>query len=156
MIALVVALVAWPPPQPLCAAADQFLRTDRRMATVVEADTIDDWRTRQRLVGCRLSAAGGTTRGVQAEAVGFFERVRASGWVRTPEPRDAPNEGSLRFRHDGADCLFNVYGDAMRMTDAEAQAGERRPLAPGEARYHVYVMCLPAMPAAARETVGPR
>jgi hypothetical protein len=142
------------PSLPLCIDADRFLRTDRQLGTVVEADTVDDWRTRQRLSGCRISAAGGTTRGVQAEAVAFYERVRASGWVRTPDPRDAPNEGSLRFRQGSADCLFNVYGDAMLMTDAEAQAEERRPLSAGERRYHVYVMCLPALPAAARDTVG--
>lgn len=139
-------------PQPLCAAANAFLREDRAMATVVEADTIDDWRTRKRVVGCRISAAGGTPRGVQAEAVGFFERVRAVGWVRTPDPRDAPTEGSLRFRSGNADCLFNVYGDAMLNTDAEMLAEDRRPLVSGEVRYHVYVMCLPAMPAAPRDS----
>lgn len=155
MLSLILALLQ-PPAQPLCKAADQFLRTDRNMATVIEPDTIDDWRTRQRVVGCRISAAGGTTRGLQAEAVGFYERVRASSWVRTPEPRDAPNEGSLRFRQGSADCLFNVYGDAMLMTDAELEAGEKRRLTPGETRYHVYVMCLPAMPAAARDTIGVR
>jgi hypothetical protein len=139
-------------PQPLCDAADRFLRTDRLMATVVEPDTISDWRTRRRLVGCRVTAAGATARGLQPEAVGFYERVRATGWTRTPEPRDAPNEGSLRFRSGEADCLFNVYGDAMLMTDAELSVDERVVLKPGERRYHVYVMCLPAMPAAPRDT----
>lgn len=149
---LLAALMA--PPQPLCTAADAFLRDDRRMATVVEADTIDDWRTRKRVVGCRISAAGGTPRGVQAEAVSFYERVRAIGWVRTPDPRDAPNEGSLRFRSGSVDCLFNVYGPAMLNTDAEMVAEDRRPLAAGETRYHVYVMCMPAMPAAPRDSSG--
>lgn len=139
-----------PAPQPLCTDAADFLRTDRAMAAVVEADTLDDWRTRQRLVGCRITAAGGTVRGVQPEAVAFYERVRAVGWVRTPEPYDAPNEASLRFRMGKADCLFNVYGDAMLMTEAEDTVDERRPLGPGEKRYHVYVMCLPALPAAPR------
>ena len=139
------------PPQPLCTDAAAFLRTDRNMAAVVEADTIDDWRTRQRVSGCRVTAAGGTVRGLQPEAVAFYERVRAVGWVRTPEPYDAPNEASLRFRMGKADCLFNVYGDAMLMTEAEDQADLGRKLAPGETRYHVYVMCLPVMPAAPRE-----
>jgi len=136
--------------QPLCTDAATFLRGDRQMAAIVEADTLDDWRTRQRLVGCRITAAGGTVRGVQPEAVAFYERVRAAGWVRTPEPYDAPNEGSLRFRMGKADCLFNVYGDPMLMTEAEDRADEARALGPGEKRYHVYVMCLPAMPAAPR------
>lgn len=139
-----------PPTQPLCTDAAAFLRTDRQMAVVIEADTLDDWRTRQRLVGCRITAAGGTVRGVQPEAVAFYERVRAMGWVRTPEPYDAPSEASLRFRLGAADCLFNVYGDAMLMTAAEDTVGERRPLGPGERRYHAYVMCLPALPAAPR------
>jgi hypothetical protein len=133
-----------------CAAADTFLRESRELLTVVEPDTIDDWRTRQRLVGCRITAAGGTTRGVQAEAVAFYERVRAAGWTRTPEPRDAPNEASLRFRRDSSDCLFNVYGPAMLLTDAEGRVDEQRALRAGEVRYHVYVMCLPALPAAPR------
>ncbi len=140
-----------PAPQPLCVDAAAFLTTDRTMAVVVEADTLDDWRTRQRLTGCRITAAGGTVRGVQPEAVAFYERVRAVGWVRTPDPYDAPSEASLRFRMGKADCLFNVYGDAMLMTDAEDRVDLARVLAPGEQRYHVYVMCLPVMPAAPRE-----
>jgi hypothetical protein len=140
-----------PAPQPLCVDAAAFLTTDRTMAVVVEADTLDDWRTRQRLTGCRITAAGGTVRGVQPEAVAFYERVRAVGWVRTPDPYDAPSEASLRFRMGKADCLFNVYGDAMLMTDAEDRVDLARVLAPGEKRYHVYVMCLPVMPAAPRE-----
>lgn len=138
------------PPQPLCTDAVAFLRTDRQMAVVVEPDTLDDWRTRQKLVGCRITAAGGTVRGVQPEAVAFYERVRAVGWVRTPEPFDAPNEASLRFRMGKADCLFNVYGDAMLMTDAEDRVDEAKPLGAGEKRYHAYVMCTPALPAAPR------
>jgi hypothetical protein len=143
------ALIAQPP-QPLCTDAAAFLRTDRQMAVVVEPDTLDDWRTRQKLVGCRITAAGGTMRSVQPEAVAFYERVRAVGWVRTPEPFDAPNEASLRFRMGKADCLFNVYGDAMLMTDAEDRVDEAKPLGAGEKRYHVYVMCTPALPAAPR------
>jgi hypothetical protein len=152
-----VLLVSQPPArtaaaQPLCVAADAFLRTDRNMKTVIEPDTVNDWRTRKRVTGCKISAAGGSTRGVQPEAVFFFERIRAAGWVRTPDPRDAPTEASLRFRKDNTDCLFNFYGPEMMMTDGEEQAGQARPLAAGEVRYHVYAMCLPVMPAAPRDT----
>jgi hypothetical protein len=150
IVLLLFAALTADPVQPLCVDAAAFLGTDRQMAAIVEADTLDDWRTRQKLVGCRVTAAGGTVRGVQPEAVAFYERVRAVGWVRTPDPYDAPNEGSLRFRMGKADCLFNVYGDAMLMTDAEARADQAKSLAPGERRYHVYVMCVPAMPAAPR------
>ena len=89
--------------------------------------------------------------GIERLVNAFYERVRAVGWVRTPDPYDAPSEASLRFRMGKADCLFNVYGDAMLMTDAEDRVDLARVLAPGEKRYHVYVMCLPVMPAAPRE-----
>ncbi|MBL0938359.1 MAG: hypothetical protein IBJ03_05675 [Gemmatimonadaceae bacterium] len=145
---------AQPVNHPLCVDADAFLRGDRQMKTVVEHDTVDDWRTRKKQVGCKVTAAGGTTRGVQPEAVFFYERVRATGWVRTPDPRDAPNEGSLRFRKGDADCLFNVYGPPMLMTDAEDTAGDQRVLKPGEVRYHVYAMCMKALPAAPRDTLS--
>ena len=156
MLPLLAWLLISQPAYPLCEAAQRFLREDRALSTVVEADTLDDWRTRQVLHGCRITAAGGSLRGVQPEAVFFYERIRAiGGWTRTPDPRDAPNEGSLRFRtgegRQAVDCLFNVYGDAMLMTDAELRVDEQRPLQAGEARYHVYVMCTPALPAAPRD-----
>lgn len=144
------------PTLPLCRAADSFLRADRQMETVVEPDTVDDWRTKRRQFGCRITAAGRTARGLQPEAVAFYERVRASGWVRTPDPADSPNEGSLRFRADGADCLFNVYGDAMLMTDAELTVDARVTPSAKETRYHVYVMCMPALPAAPRDSATAR
>lgn len=138
--------------QPLCTAADRFLREHQKFVTVVEPDTMDDWRTKQRLVGCKITAANGTTRTVQQEAVAFYEAVRAAGWVRTPDPRDAPTEASLRFRWEQADCLFNVFGTAMLNTDAETTVNEKRPLADNERRWHVYATCLPALPAAPRDT----
>lgn len=142
--------VVQPVAQPLCTAADRFLRENQQLVTVVEPDTMDDWRTKQRLVGCKITAAGGTTRGVQPQAVAFYEAVRAAGWTRTPDPRDAPTEASLRFRWEQSDCLFNVFGPPMLNTDAEAVVNERRPLASGEVRWHVYASCLPALPAAPR------
>jgi hypothetical protein len=156
MLPLHVLLFLGQPGHPLCEAANRFLTSDRQLSTQVEADTLDDWRTRKVLHGCRITAAGGTTRGLQREAEFFYERIRAiGGWVRTPDPRDAPNEGSLRFRtgvgSQAADCLFNVFGDAMLMTDAELRVDEQRPLQAGETRYHVYAMCTPALPAAPRD-----
>jgi hypothetical protein len=131
-----------------CELADRFLREQRGMAAQVEPDTIDDWRTRRRLSGCRVTAAGGTTRSLQAEAEAFYAALRSAGWQRTPDPRDAPAEASMRFRAGSADCLFNVYGDALLLTDAEATVEQRRPLRGREIRYHVYAMCTPALPAA--------
>lgn len=149
MILLAAALLLGQPAFPLCTAADQYLRVDRQLATKVEADTLDDWRTHKKLPGCRITAAGGTGRGVQAEAIAFYERIRAiGGWARTPDPRDSPNEGSLRFRTGQIDCLFNVYGPSMLNTDAEAAVDEARPLSGREVRWHVYAVCVPALPAA--------
>lgn len=147
MTPLLLALLWQPPVHPLCTAAERFLRESQQLVAVVEPDTIDDWRTKKRLAGCKITAAGGTTRGVQPQAVAFYEAVRAAGWTRTPDPKDAPNEASLRFRMEQADCLFNVFGPPMLNTDAEAMVNERRPLKSGETRWHVYAMCLPALPA---------
>ena len=52
-----------------CLAAARFLRTDRHMVAEIGADTLDDWRTRKRLITCRITAVGGTALGVQKEAV---------------------------------------------------------------------------------------
>jgi hypothetical protein len=151
MLLFAVALVLGQPPFPLCTAAERFLRADRQLVTRVEADTLDDWRTHKTLVGCRITSAGGTMSGVQAEAVAFYERLRAiGGWARTPDPRDSPNEGSLRFRTGNADCLFNVYGPSMLNTEAEGRVDEARPLTGREVRWHVYAICLPAMAAGER------
>ncbi|NIP94515.1 MAG: hypothetical protein GWO24_14160, partial [Akkermansiaceae bacterium] len=49
----------------------------------------------------------------------FYDQLREAGWLRTPEPRDAPGEASLRFRKDGSDCLFNFYSGGLLGTDAE-------------------------------------
>ena len=120
------------------------------MLAEVEVDTIDDWRTHQRVAGCRITAAGGTALGVNKEAVHFYERLRAAKWVRTPDPRDSPNEGSLRFRWEQADCLFNSNAEALLGTDAEQRVNDQLQLPTGQTRYQIFVMCMPAMPAAPR------
>jgi len=133
-----------------CLAALRFVRDTQRMSAEVEVDTVDDWRTRQRLEGCRITAAGTTALGVGAEAARFFERLRAHGWTRTPDSRDAPNESSLRFRYAGTDCLFNVYEGARLFTEAEFRVNDAVSPRAGEARYQALVQCLPAMDAAPR------
>lgn len=121
------------------------------MVAVVETDTIDDWRTGKRVAGCRITAAGATALGVQQEAVHFYERVRASSWTRTPDPRDAPNEASLRFRFEQSDCLFNINGQPLLGTKAERQVNRELVVAPNTTRYQLLVQCMPAMPAKPRE-----
>jgi hypothetical protein len=131
----------------LCRDAKRFLEDEMEMVAVVEADTIDDWRTQKMVPGCRITAAGRTTRGFGQAARLFFDRVRAAGWARTPDPRDAPNEASLRFRMDGVDCLFSFYTGGILSTEAEGTVDDAMVPSPGERRYNFLVMCTPAMEA---------
>lgn len=117
------------------------------MVAVVEMDTIDDWRTGKRVAGCRITAAGATEIGVQREAVHFYERVRASLWTRTPDPRDAPNEASLRFRFEQSDCLFNINAQPLLGTKAERIVNRELVLPSGATRYQLLALCMPAMAA---------
>lgn len=134
-----------------CTEAARFLTASQHMVAEVEPDTIDDWRIGRRIAGCRITAAGGASGTVRDEAVRMYERLRAAGWTRTPEPRDAPNESSLRFRWKQSDCLYNVNAEAMLGTDAEGRVLDKLVLKPGETRYQVFVMCTPALPAIPRE-----
>lgn len=150
---LAVGLAMWTAAAPqasLCGEAERFLTRERRMVAVAEADTIDDWRTGKRLKGCRVTAAGLTDIGIEKEAVRFYEVLRAHGWVRTPEPRDSPNEASLRFRMGEVDCLFNVYSGGLLNTEAEIRVSESALPSRSQARYGVFVMCVVAVPAKAR------
>ena len=115
------------------------------MTAVVEPDTIDDWRTDKMVPGCRVTAAGLTTRSLQAEARGFFDRLQGAGWERTPFPDDAPNEASLRFRKSGVDCLFSFYSGGLLGTDAELEVDDMVVPGPGEQRYNFLVLCMPAV-----------
>lgn len=130
-----------------CAEAARYLRADRHAIAIVERDTVDDWRTGKRVTGCRITSVVPTVLDLRREAPAFYERLRAAGWTRTPDPRDSPNEGSLRFRWKGSDCLFNLNAQALLNTDAEARVNDALPRKDGEDRYQVYVMCMPAMPA---------
>lgn len=131
-----------------CADARRFLEDTVGMATITEPDTLDDWRTHTRLPACRVTAAGTTTRTIADEAAHFYETLRGAGWTRTPEPRDAPNEASLRFRRGDTDCLFNVYTGGLLGTDAELAVDARRVPQAGELRWNVLVLCTEALPAA--------
>jgi hypothetical protein len=138
-------------PLELCAEAQDFATRERGMMALVDPDTLNDWRTRQRLEGCRVTAAGVTGIGLRAEAGRFYEQLRAAGWTRTPDPQDSPGEASLRFRKGGADCLFNVYGGVLLFTDAEFAVADAVVPPPGEERYHLLAICVPALDAAPRE-----
>lgn len=132
----------------LCEGALGVLRDSVGMVAVAGPDTIDDWRTGRRVAGCSVTAAGATTRADSVEARVLFERIRASGWERTPDPRDSPNEASLRFRRNGADCLFSYYTLRSALgTEAERTVSMAVDRQPGDRLFNVYVMCTPATPA---------
>lgn len=128
-----------------CREAHRFLVEDVGMAAVTEPDTIDDWRTDQIVPGCRVTAAGLTPNTMGTETGLFYDKVRAAGWVRTPDPQDAPNESSLRFRKEGSDCLFNFYVLGMLGTEAEGIVSDQRTPTPELDRYYMLVLCMPAM-----------
>jgi len=135
----------------LCEAAERYVREVVGMVAISEPDTIDDWRTQAMVPGCRVTAAAAAPRPVRDVAVVFYERILGDGWVRTPDPRDAPNEASMRFRKDGADCLFNYYDNSMSLnTEAEMTVTDAVHVGPGQAVFNFLVMCTPAMPAAPR------
>src|SRR5690606_11614855 len=104
----------------------------------------------QQVAGCRVTAAGLTPNTPGTEAGLFYEAIRADGWTRTPDPQDAPNEASLRFRMEGSDCLFNFYVTGMLGTEAEAIVSEARVPTTQLDRYYVLALCMPAMEAAPR------
>ena len=136
-----------------CSEAARFLSGDRKMVAITEPDSIDDWRTGKWQRGCRITAAGLTDATVAQEAVRFYEHVRQTGWTRTPDPRDSPGEASLRFRKSDNDCLYNVYENALLLTEAERKVGVETTPGPGKSRYYVFVFCMRAQPAAPRGEV---
>lgn len=137
--------------QDLCLEAERFTRDVMAMQVITEPDTIDDWRTQAMVPGCRVTAAGATRSASSEVARGFYEVLAESGWNRTPDPQDAPAEASLRYRRNGADCLFNYYDSATSLnTDAELDVMDAVHLALGERIYNFLVLCTPAAPAAPR------
>ncbi|MGV3710534.1 MAG: hypothetical protein ACO1Q7_17015 [Gemmatimonas sp.] len=120
------------------------------MQAIIDRDTVDDWRTGKKTPGCRITAAGATDIGVNKEAVRFYERVRAAGWKRTPDPIDAPNEAALRFRWEQTDCLYHVNREPLLGTESESRVNEALKLKTGESAYQVFVTCVPAAPARPR------
>lgn len=133
-----------------CKEAARFLQVDLRMQAIIDPDVIDDWRTGKKTQGCRVTAAGATDIGVNKEAIRFYERVRAAKWVRTPDPRDAPNEAALRFRWEQSDCLFHVNREMLLNTESETRVNDRLKLAAGATSYQIFVMCVPAAEAKPR------
>lgn len=128
-----------------CVGAERFLSDRLAMVTQTERDTLDDWRTGRRMEGCRVTAAGPRTGRLQQMAERVFASLRDEGWTRTPDPADAPNESSLRFRKDEVDCLFNVYQGILLGTPAEIAVTTEAAEKTGERVYNVVVICVPAV-----------
>ncbi|HBU57205.1 MAG TPA: hypothetical protein DEB33_05575, partial [Gemmatimonadetes bacterium] len=93
----------------LCEGAERFLQETMFMIALSESDTIDDWRTQAKVPGCRVTAAGSSSLPSAEVARGFYQIIAESGWSRTPDPRDAPNEASLRFCRGSGGCFFKYY-----------------------------------------------
>ena len=130
-----------------CSPVTEFLGGEMGMETRVDADTLRDWRTGLTLSACRVTAAGVRSRTLATAARNLYERLRAAGWTRTPNPADAPNESSLRFRLADTDCLFNVYTGILLATPAEFEVSSAIERGVGERIYNVLVQCVPALPA---------
>ena len=133
-----------------CAPADRFLTEELLMVTRIDPDTLNDWRTGKRLAGCRITGSGTRRTTIAVAARVFYEKVRAAGWTRTPDPRDSPNEASLRFRLGETDCLFNVYQGILLGPDSEIEVTNAVETRLGDELYHVLVLCVPAMEARER------
>ena len=133
----------------LCLDAERFIRNVAGMVSLTEPDTVNDWRTQSVTPGCRVTAAAATRQLSRNLLRDFFNSLQSDAWIRTPDPRDAPNEGSLRFRKGQADCLFSFYDSSVSLnTDAELTVSDAVFKTVGEKLYHFLVLCTPAAPAA--------
>jgi len=133
-----------------CEPAQRLLTEQLGMVTETEPETVDDWRTGRLVPGCRVTAAGSTSFAMRDQAEGVFYGIIAAGWERTTDPRDAPNESSLRFRMGDTDCLFSFYSGIVIGTESERRTIHALVIPPGESRYNVLVQCIPAMEARPR------
>jgi hypothetical protein len=135
----------------LCLDAERFIKNVAGMVSLTEPDTINDWRTQSLTPGCRVTASAATKQLSRNVVRDFFDLLRSDAWIRTPDPRDAPNEASLRFRKSQADCLFSFYDSSVSLnTDAELTVSDAVFKTVGEKLYYFLVLCTPAAPAAPR------
>ena len=131
-----------------CEPVHRFLTEGFAMVAETLPDTIDDWRTQKKVPGCRVIAAGGTAVGMERQTGLLYQQLQGAGWTRTPEPRDAPNEGALRMRLSETDCFFTPYSGIVIGDPAEMRVNGLYQHRSDEAHYNVLVQCMPAMEAA--------
>ena len=107
-----------------CETLNRFLIDTMEMEAETSPDSVDDWRTRKILPGCRVTAAGSALREVPGEENEvFYLSLIAAGWTRTPDPHDRPHEAAIRLRLDGTDCFFTPY-QGHQARDGSRDAGE--------------------------------
>lgn len=134
-----------------CESLHRVMTATLEMAAEVSPDTIQDWRTRSFLPGCRVTAVGSIHRETPGEENEVFYRtLLAEGWTRTPDPYDRPNEAALMLRHQGADCFFTPYQGIRLGTEAEFRVNHAFVTRPGEERYSFLARCVEALPAVPR------
>ena len=134
-----------------CRPLHRVLTETLEMAAEISGDTIDDWRTRRILPGCRVTAVGSMHREVPGEENEVFYRtLLAAGWTRTPDPYDRPNEAAAMLRLEGADCFFTPYAGIRLGTEAEFRVNRAFATRPGETRFSYLARCVEALPAAPR------
>lgn len=135
---------------PPCDPLRRDLVDDFGMAVEAEPASINDARTGRMLAGCRITAAGGTSSTPAQTADLLYDQMTASGWARTPDPRDVPTQHILRLRRDGVDCLFGVYTSiAPESIVSDAQRRVNRAFVPTgqDELFNVIATCVPALEA---------
>lgn len=132
-----------------CEPVRKFFTESFGMVAEIHPDTMDDWRTHKMLPGCSVTAAGGTSMGMSDTAELIYGQLMEDGWTRTPDPRDAPEESSLRLRLKDTDCFFSFYTMATMAIGTEAERRVTMAFKPNsqDARFNSFVQCVPAMPA---------
>ena len=131
-----------------CQQAERYLIDQLGMVTETGPDTLDDWRTDRMLPACRVTAAGSTPLPIRDVAEGLYAGLFATGWVRSPDPQDAPAESSLRLRQGESECLFSLYDNIALGTPEELRVMNALVIPPGEKRYNVLAQCTPPMESA--------
>jgi hypothetical protein len=131
-----------------CEQAHRYLTEQLGMVAETGPDTLDDWRTDRMQPACRVTAAGATPLAIRDVAEGLYAGLFATGWTRSPDPQDAPEESSLRLRQGESECLFSLYDNIVLGTPAELRVMNALVIPPGEKRYNVLAQCTPPLESA--------